>query len=147
MGNLCSQDIQRRTQKPQTRNIIKKICSAAVTKTEGGIYLPNGLSRFTLDGVRIRRVAAKIARGILFLSTSQHYEEENIARIDLYTNPSEIIKPYKEVLKLNPLAGVYPDVFAHSHINFEGTGCRFLLMLFWKAFIFCVIVKEEESKK
>jgi hypothetical protein len=142
MGSLCSQDIQRRSQKPQTCNIIQKILSTAVTKTEGGIHLPNGLSRFTLDGGRIERVAAKIARGILFSSTERYYEKQQITRIDFYTEPSEIIEPYKRALQLNPLAGVYPDVFAHSHINLQGNGFRLLLMLFWKAFMFCVIVED-----
>jgi len=139
MGSLCSQDIQRRAQKPQTLNIIQKILSTAVTTTEGGIHLPDGLSRFTLDGGRIERVAAKVARGILFLSTERYFEEDQITGIDFYAKPSEIIEPYRLALQSNPLAGVYPDVFAHSHINFNGF--RLLLMLFWKAFMFCITVK------
>lgn len=142
MGILCSQDIQRRAQKPQTHSIIQRILSTAVTTTEGGIHLPSGMARFTLEGGRLERVAAKIARGILFLSTERYFEEQQIVHMDFYNDPSEIIEPYKRALQLNPLAGVYPDVFAHSHINFEGKGFRLLLMLFWKAFIFCVIVKD-----
>ncbi len=142
MGSLCSKDIQRRAQKPQTRNIIQKILSTAVTTTERGIHLPDGLSRFTLDGGRIERVAAKIARGILFLSTERYFEEQQIIRMDFYAKPSEIIEPYKFALQLNHLAGVCPDVFAHSHINFQGKGFRLLLMLFWKSFIFCATVKD-----
>jgi hypothetical protein len=147
MGVLCSQDIQRRAQKPQIHSIIRRIQSTAVTTTEGGIHLPSGMARFTLDGGRLERVAAKIARGILFLSTERYFEEQQIISMDFYNDTSEIIEPYKDTLRLEPLAGVYPDVFAHSHINFQGKGFRLLLMLFWKAFMFCVTVKDAADKK
>ena len=141
MGSLCSQDIQRRAQKPQTRNIIQKILSTAVTKTEGGIHLPNGLSRFTLDGGRIERVAAKIARGILFSSTGRYFREQQIIHMVCYDDPFQFVKLFKPILQFAPFAGGYPAVFAHSHID-QGKGFRLLLMMFWKAFMFCVIVED-----
>jgi hypothetical protein len=147
MGILCSQDIQRRAQKPQTHAIIQKIISTAVTITEGGIHLPNGLARFTLDDQRLKRVARKISRGILFSATERYFEEQQIIHTDFYDDISAFLKSYKFALQLEPLAGVYPDVFAHSHINFQGRDLRLLLMLFWKAFIFCIIVKDKESER
>jgi hypothetical protein len=147
MGDLCSQDIQRRAQKPQTHNIILEIQSTAVTITEGGIHLPSGLARFTLDGGRLERVAVKIARGILFFSTERYFEEQQIIRVDFYDDPSKIIKPYRYALQVELPAGVYPDVFAHSHLNFQGKDFRLLLMLFWKAFMFCVTVKDVAGEK
>lgn len=143
MGGLCSQDIQRRAQKPQTRNIIQKILSTAVTTTEGGIHLPDGLSRFTLDGGRIERVAAKIARGILFLSTERYFEEQQIICMSFYDKPSEIPDPILPALRLHPFDGIYPDVFEFSLLS--SGGLHLLLMLFWKAFMFSVTVKDCES--
>lgn len=146
MGRLCCQDIQRRSRKPQTRNIIQTILSTAVTTTEGGIHLPSSLSRFTLDRSRLERVAKKITRGILFSSTERYFEEQQIIHMALYDNLSEFINSFEPVLQLGPLAGVYPDVFAHSHINLEGKGLRLLLMLFWGSFAFCVIVEDPVAK-
>lgn len=142
MGSLCCQDIQRRSLKPQTRNIIQKILSTAVTTTEGGIHLPDSLSCFPLDRNRLERVVRKITRGILFSSTERYFEEQQIIHMALYDNPSEFINLFGPVLQLAPLAGVYPDVFAHSHINLEGKGFCLLLMLFWGSFVFRVTVKD-----
>jgi hypothetical protein len=46
-------------------------------------------------------------------------------------------------LRLHPLAGIYPDVFAHAHFSLGGL--RLLLMLFWKAFMFSVTVRDSAS--
>jgi len=147
MGNLCSQDIQRRTHKPQTHNIIRQIQSTATTITEGGIYLPNGLARFSLNKKRLERVIRKIARGILFSSTDRYFKEQQIIGMDFYDDPYEFVKSsFEPALQLERLAGVYPDVFAHSHINFQGKCFRLLLMLFWKAFLFCVTVEDATSQ-
>ncbi len=145
METVYYQDIIRRSQQPQTPAKLRKILSTAVTVTEGGIYLPNGMRRLTLERERIEKVVKKIARGILFLSTDRYFEEQQIIHTVFYDKPSEIIEPYKKALKLNPLVGVYPDVFVHSHLNFEGQGYRLLIMLFWKAFMFFITVKEGKS--
>ena len=143
MDTLFYQDITRRSQQPQTPAKLRKILSTAVTETEGGILLPNGMRRLTLQRERIERVVKKIARGILFLSTDRYFEAQMIIHMDFYDKPSEIIKLYKQALKFNPLAGVYPDVFAHSHLNFTDKGFRLLIMMFWKAFMFFIFVKEK----
>jgi hypothetical protein len=142
MGNCCFLDIQRRTHKPQTLNIIRRIQSTGTSLTEGGVHLPNGLACFTLDRDRLERVVRKIARGVLFSSTERYFEEQQIIRMDFYDDASEFLKSFKSAFQMTPLAGIYPDVFAHSHINFQGKGFRLLLMLFWKAFIFSVIAKD-----
>ncbi|PKL49186.1 MAG: hypothetical protein CVV39_03225 [Planctomycetes bacterium HGW-Planctomycetes-1] len=140
LGNLVAQDIQRRSLKQQTPAIIQRILSTKSTVTKGGIHLPNGLSQFALDGKRIERVAAKIARGILFLSTERYFEEQQIIRIDFYDDLNNFLKTYKPALQLNPLAGVYSRAFAHSHFSYKDF--RLLLMFFWGAFIFQVIAKD-----
>ena len=143
MEDLYFQDIIRRSQQPQMPSKLRKILSTAVTVTEGGIHLPNGRRRLTIDRERIKRVVSKIARGILFLSTERYFQEKQIICVNFYDNSSEIIDLYLPALKLHPLAGIYPDVFAHSH--FSSKGFRLLLMLFWKAFMFSVTVKDCKS--
>jgi hypothetical protein len=141
MGTLCSQDIQRRSLKPQTRSIIQKILSTKSTITQGGIYLPDSLAQFTLDGNRLIRVAKKIARGLIFSATERYYEDDQISAISFYDNMSEFIKLYLSLLQLQPLAGVYPKVFAHSlfhHKNFY-----LIVMLFWGSFVFSAKVDEK----
>ena len=143
MENFYFQDIRRRANQPQAPAKLRRILSTAVTVTEGGIHLPNGMRRLTLERERIENVVAKIAKGILFLSTERYFEEQQIICMDFYDKSSEISEQYKLALQMNPLAGVYPDVFAHSHLNFKDF--RLLLMLFWKAFMFCVTVKDGKS--
>ncbi|MGA2171759.1 MAG: hypothetical protein ABSG82_01930 [Sedimentisphaerales bacterium] len=140
MGIFCSQDIQRRAQKPQTHTIIQKILSTEATITEGGIHLPKGLSRFTLEEGRLERVAAKIARGVLFLATERYFEEQQITHMKQYNDPSEVIEPYKLAWQLSPFSGVYPKVFSFSHLPLEGF--HHLSMFFWESFMFCVTVKD-----
>jgi hypothetical protein len=139
---LYFQDIIRRSQQPQTPAKLRKILSTAVIVTEGGIHLPNGMRRLTLDRDRIERIVVKIARGILFLSTERYFGEQQIVCTNFYDKTSEI-DPFLPALQLHPLAGIYPDVFAHSH--FSSGGLRLLLMLFWKAFMFSVTVNDCES--
>ena len=141
MDTLYFQDIIRRSQQPQTPAKLRKIISTAVTVTEGGIHLPNGMRRITLDRVRIERTVAKIARGILFLCLERYYSQQQIICVKFYDKASEI-DPFLPALRLHPLAGIYPDVFAHSHFN--SGGLRLLLMMFWKAFMFSVTVKDSE---
>ena len=93
MDNIFYQDIIRRSRQPQIPAILQKILSTAVTVTEGGIYLPNGIQRLTLEKKRIVNVVKKIARGILFLSTERYFEEQQIIHMDFYDKPSEIIEP------------------------------------------------------
>ncbi len=143
METLYYQDILRRSQQPQTPAKLRKVLSTAETITEGGIHLPNGMRRLTLDRKRIVRIVAKIARGILFLSTARYFEEKQIISMNYYDKPSEIIDSYLPALQLNPLAGIYPDVFALSH--FSSGGLHLLLMLFWEAFMFSVTVEDCES--
>jgi hypothetical protein len=145
MAKIIHEDLLRRSEKPQTQIIARKLLGNIRSVTKGGIHLPEGTIQIALDGERIKRIAAKIARGILFISTERYFEEQSIVHMDFYTDPSEIIEPYKQTLRLNRFDGVCQDVFAHSHINFEGKGYRFLLMLFWKAFMFCVIVEDKET--
>ena len=143
MEDSYFQDIMRRSQQPQMPAKLRKILSTAVTVTEGGIHLPNGMRRLTLERDRIEKVVVKIARGILFVSTERYFEEQQIIRTGFYDKPSEIIDLYLPALRLHPLAGIYPDVFAHSH--FSSKGYRLMLMLFWKAFMFSITVKDGKS--
>ncbi len=147
LEDLYFQDIQRRSQQPQTPAKLREILSTAVTITEAGIYLPNGIRQISIDRKRIVRIITKIARGILFLSTKKYFEEHEIINIVFCDDSSKIIEPYKEVLRIQPFAGVCPDVFAHSHINHQSKSTRILLMLFWKAFMVVVIVKDGKSEE
>ena len=130
MGTLYFQDLIRRSKRPQTPAKLRKILSTAVIVTEGGIHLPNGMRRLTLYRTRIERTVVKIARGILFLSIDRYFQEQQIISISFCDKASEI-DPFLPALRLHPLAGVYPDVFAHAHYSLGGF--RPLLMLFWQA--------------
>lgn len=68
MGRLCEQDIQRRAEKPQSHRIIQQILSTKAPTTEGGIYLPPGLSRFTLIWIATRKNCCKDCSRNSFLS-------------------------------------------------------------------------------
>jgi hypothetical protein len=143
METLYFQDIIRRSQQPQTPTKLRKILSTAVTVTEGGIHLPNGMRRLTLDRDRIERIIVKIARGILFLSTERYFGEQQIICMSSYDKQSKIPDYFLLALRLQPFRGICPDVFAFSLLS--SGGLHLLLILFWKAFMFSVTVKDCES--
>ena len=144
MGTLYFQDIIRRSQQPQTPAKIRKILSTAVTVTEGGIHLPNGMRRLTLDRNRIERIVVKIARGILFLSTERYLGEQQVICMNFYEKPSEIPDTILPACRLRPFVGIDPDVFAFSLLSSGGS--HLLLMLLWKAMMFSVIMKDCNSQ-
>lgn len=143
MEKLYFQDMIRRSQQPQTPAKLRKILSTAVTITEGGIHLPDGMRQLTLDRDRIERIVVKIARGILFLFTERYFKEQQIICKSFYDNQSEIPDPILHALQLYPFDGIYSDVFAFSLLS--SGGLHLLLMQFWKAFMFSVTVKDCES--
>jgi len=143
MATSYFEDILRRTQQPQTPAKLRKILATAVTVTEGGIHLPNGMRRLTLERDRIERIVVKIARGILFLSTERYFEEQQIICMSRYDKLSEIPDLILSALRSQPLVGIYPDVFAYSLLS--SGGLHLLFMLFWKAFAFSVTVEECKS--
>ena len=140
MATSYFQDFLRRSHQPQTPAKLRKILSTAVTVTEGGIHLPNGMRRLTLDRQRIERIVVKIARGILFLSTERHFGEQQIICMSRYNTPSEIPDAIMLALRSRPWVGTYSDVFAYSLLS--SGGLHLLLMLFWKAIMFSVTVKD-----
>src|SRR3990172_2133089 len=139
MGTIFSNDIKRRSQKPQTPAMIRKILSTAFTITEGGIHLPSGVVGLSLDERRIQRVAAKIARGVLFLSTGQCFEYQQIIDMRFCLDESEVIELYKISWQLAPASGVYPNVFSYKYFPLDEF--HHLSMLFWGALMFFVTVK------
>ena len=119
--------------------MIRKILSTAFTITEGGIHLPSGVVGLSLDERRIQRVAAKIARGVLFLSTGQCFEYQQIIDMRFCLDESEVIELYKISWQLAPASGVYPNVFSYKYFPLDEF--HHLSMLFWGALMFCVTVK------
>jgi hypothetical protein len=143
MGSVFLQDLARRSDKPQTPAMLRKIFSAASLMTQGGIHLPSGMVEIALDEYRLQRVAAKIARGVLFLSIKQYFEDQQIVDMRFCLDESEVIDMYKISWELSSPSAVYTEVFSYKY--FPDEGHHFLSMLFWKAFMFCVTVHDDEG--
>jgi hypothetical protein len=140
MGNIFLQDMKRRSQKPQTPAMVREILSMKFTTTEGGIHLPKGKVGIYRDELRLQRVAAKIVRGILFLSTGRYFEYKQIIDMRFCINESELIELYRIAWQTSPISGVYPNVFSYKHFFLDGF--HYLSMVFWGAFMVCATIEE-----
>ncbi len=139
MAKAIFSDFMRRRQRGQTPAILRKIFSSASGLTKGGIILPAGRVEILIDEARIQRIAGKIARGVLFLSTRVFFAESSIVDMRLCEEPSEVPDWYQLSWGVVPARGAYPKVFSYRHLPLDDH--HILSLLFWEAFMFCITIQ------
>jgi len=144
MGNVIFQDFARRCHKPQTPAMLRKVVKTASAITEGGIHLPSGMVELTVDEYRIQRVAAKIARGLVFLRTGTYFPEQSVIDMRFCLEESEAPEMYQLSWQAGSVEGVQPKVFSYKYLIFNGH--HILSMLFWESFMYCVTLQSIEER-
>lgn len=145
MGNVILQDFRRRSHKPQTPAMIRKIMKTASRETLGGIHLPPGIIGLDLDELRLQRIAIKIARGVLCLNDIAYMPESNCIDIRLCESESEVIELYRLLWTASPVCGPYPEVFSYKYFHYED---RYLInLLFWESFLYCLCFVDDPNSQ
>lgn len=141
MAGKILRDLARRCQKPQMPAMLRGLFCDASRTTKGGIILPGNMVEVSIDLCRIQRIAGKVARGCLFISAGMYLPEDNIVDMRMCEDESEAPEMYQISWKCaGAIKGSYPDVFSYKYVQCEEL--HFISMLFWKAFAFCVIIKD-----
>ncbi len=143
MAKAIFSDFVRRSRKKQTPAMLRKIFSDASGISAGGIILPYGKIEVLVDEARIQRIAGKIARGILFLSTRVFFAESTIVDMRLCEKPSEVPDWYQLSWRAVPAKGAYPKVFSYKSLPFDRH--HILSLLFWEAFMFCITARDPKD--
>lgn len=143
MAKAIFADFARRSEKKQTPAMLRKLFSNASGITAGGIILPTGRIEVLVDEARIQRIAGKIARGVLFLSTGICASESRIVDMRLCEEESEVPEMYQLSWQATPIKGTYPQVFSYRHFLFEGH--HIISLLFWQALMFCITIRDGGS--
>ncbi|MBN1806013.1 MAG: hypothetical protein JW837_12250 [Sedimentisphaerales bacterium] len=141
IAQVIFKDFARRSNNPQTPALIRKIFSDASRITEGGIILPANMVVINLDLYKIQRIAGKIARGVLFLSSKTFFPVSSIVDMRICEKESEVPEMYQLSWKVRPIKGSYPKVFSYRYFPFNEY--HIISLLFWEAFMFCVTIKDK----
>lgn len=135
-------DFARRCKKPQMPAMLKKIFGDVSNTSKGGIVLPAGIAEINIDLCRIQRIAGKVARGALFLSSEVYVPEENILDMRICSEEFEAPQMYQISWKIaGSCKGPYPKVFSYKYVQHEDY--HIISLLFWEAFMFCVTIEDE----
>lgn len=139
MAKIIFQDLERRTHKPQTPAMARKILKNVSRVTQGGIHLPPGKIEIALDESRLQRIAIKIARGVLALNKIPYISETSCFDIRICENESEVIELYKILWQISSVNGILPSVFSYKYHYSDGI--HHMCLLFWEAFMYCLCFK------
>lgn len=146
MAAKIIRDFARRCQKPQMPAMLRNIFGNASETTKGGIILPASVVEINIDLCKIQRIAGKIARGVIFLSTEKYAPEANIVDMRICPEESEAPEMYQISWRCaGSIKGSYPKVFSYKYMQYEQY--HIISLLFWEAFMFCVTIQDEEVLK
>jgi len=137
-------DFHRRSQKPQTPALARKILKGVSSVTSGGIYLPNGKLQVEIDQLRIENVVLKIVRGLFYIENNRFLPLKNAKDIRFCSNESEVPEFYRLYWPHAKLNGVCPEVFSYKYFYFEYKKLHLYTSLFWQAVMSCVAFEEPE---
>jgi hypothetical protein len=141
IAQVIFKDFARRSHSPQTPALLCKIFSDASRTTEGGIILPANMVEINLDLYKIQRIAGKIARGVLFISSKTFFPVSSIVDMRICEKESEVPEMYQLSWKVTPIKSSYPKVFSYRYFQFDKY--HIISLLFWEAFMFCVTIQDK----
>lgn len=124
--------------------LVRKVLAEFDPKPSG-IILPKGKIAKRADGERLRRVAWKIVRGLLFHHFGEVYPEDWTVGVTV-TAPGE--QPPEHFAVFNHLAsgddlGPYPGIFAYRFVKEEAG--QYWALLLWDAVIVTVIFPSKDA--
>jgi hypothetical protein len=166
MARVILDDLKRRAEKPQTRNLLSKVLSTTQAISPHGLVLPPGIIHMSADKYRIQQVAIKIGRCLFYRDHQQVMPYENCHDIRLCEREEDVPEQYKlswELSKVNvnelvpsESSGIvvvtdakagqsmaaYRQVFDYRSAYMKEQGLHLYSLRFWEAFMFCIAFKE-----
>lgn len=136
-------DFHRRSQRPQTPALLRKILKEVSNITPGGIYLPNRIRQVQIDKYRIQRVVLKIVRGLFYIDNRSFLPLEKAKDIRFYSNNSDAPELYRLYWPYVKLRCVCPDVFSYKYFKFDNL--HLYSLMFWETVMFCVAFENPEK--
>jgi hypothetical protein len=142
MGKLLLAELTRRLKKPQSRGLIRRLLKERTYKSPGGIILPPGLVRINYNVVRIQNVAVKVAKCLFWRDHGSYMPRSNCVHIELCETVAGLQPFFADLCLVRELEkrSAAPNVFRYWYIDLEGQ--HYYAMLFWEAFMFCMIFQE-----
>ena len=137
MAQTVLKDIGRRAEKPQSQTLIRGLLKTARTETEGGIQLPPGTVQMSANEYRIQRIAIKIAQGVFYLKHDHYLPHGNCKDIRICESEQDAPEMYSLSWGLAEMVTVCPRVFSYKTVSLDGM--QFYSLLFWEAFMFCMV--------
>jgi hypothetical protein len=142
MGQVMLDDIHRRAKKPQTPVLIRHMLQECKRATPGGILLPEGLIRVEYDLIRVQRVAVKIAQCLFYKDHQRFVSRKDCQHIELCESPTNLQAFFAHLCQTE-MKTVEPAVFCYWHVELDGL--HYYSMLFWGAFMFCMIFQDPKG--
>ena len=133
-------DLRRRSRKPQTPALMRKILKGASNVTPGGIHLPKKVLQVEVDQLRIERVVLKIVRGLFYIENGNFLPLENAKDIRFCLNKNEVPELYRLYWPHTELRSVCQEVFSYKYFKFENL--HLYSLMFWEAIMFRVAFEE-----
>ncbi len=137
MGTLLLQDLRRRAAKPQTPVLIRGLLKRCKNHSPGGILLPPGVFHVSVENHRIQRIAVKIACGIFYHQHQRFMPRGNCKDIRICKSPEDVPEMYELSWYFGDLVTVCPKVFSYRTAPLDGR--HYVSLLFWEAFMFCMV--------
>jgi hypothetical protein len=142
MGKVLLEELKRRAKKPQSRALIRRMLKERTHASPGGIILPPGLVRVNFDLVRIQNVAVKIAKCLFYRDHGRYLPRSRCVHVELCEKVTDLQPFFAELWLVREFENqsAAPDVFRYWHYELDGQ--HYYAMLFWDAFMFCMIFQD-----
>jgi len=144
MHRIMYNDFLRRTNNPQTPAMMRRTMKGISSISSGGIHLPRGLLQVKADCWRLDRVVKKITRGLYWIDHNRFMPNENCFDLRYCDEPEKVPEVYRFKHPDQP-KGACTDVFSYTHFDFDGR--YFWVLVFWKAFSFCIGYDEPKDSE
>jgi hypothetical protein len=139
MGEVLLAEIKRRGKKPQTRRLIRRLIKECTRTSPGGIILPPGVLRVNYNVVRIQNVALKVAKCLFYRDHGRYLPRSSCVHIEMCETVADLQPLFADLCRVRELVkkSAAPNVFRYWHIDLDGQ--HHYALLFWEAFMFCMI--------
>jgi hypothetical protein len=142
MGEVLLAELKRRAKKPQSKGLIRRLLKEKTHTSPGGIILPPSVIRVNYDLKRIQNVAVKVAKCLFYRDNGRYIPRSSCVHCELCETPRSLQPVFFDLFRVRELErrSAAPDVFRYWYIDLDGQ--HHYALLFWEAFMFCMIFHE-----
>src|SRR5262245_58349405 len=139
MGGVILGDIKRQAAKPQMKGMIRRLLKETVQKTPARIILPPSLVRVEYDVWRVQNVFVKTAQCLYYKDHERYLPRKNCNHCEIVERPDQMQELFALLIRHTGRQSVMPSVF--SYWNAEYDGHQLYAMLYWEAFMVCMMFR------